>query len=693
MRRTLSPLAILAMMMGAVWSGCDTEPQALFPNVEPNTRISAAPPERADASYSVHIYWFGWDEDGFVSHYEIAWETTDQWLGPIFATDSLFTVAASDTCCVPPLPEHGATPPDSIYEQFHTFYVRAVDNKGVPDPDPAHRSFNAKTIAPYTEIDFGPVTPQEWSPNIKLKWLGKDDDGEVEQYRYAVSSVKEFIWDRGQDGKFIDYIAWIDTLSYRPLGPQPGDRGPSPWLTTMVDSVEFLIPEETTEDKHVIFAVRAIDNAGAEERRLDRCDVHSNGDDQRDVGEGNVSVFKVKNAAAGPRISLTSNVAGSKRSGEAADVREVFAGDGIRFTWSAQPGENGVAVAGYSRAIDDTSQWTPFSPNDTEYPPSIDGVEQFWFPSIRDHAFFVRAIDFAGFIRVLVMNLEIFGGPTFCEADDRYVVVVLDTDADQYIETQVLPTSYEESERGLIDYLFDGYDYILYQTQGEEKPDLSLLNCASSVFWFTTSDIVSGDASSLFSYHVDPPNALSSYVSARGNLFLCGMQLTNNTKYFDDPESPIPVTQTYPVIFSNTLDDTTWVPHWCAAVLKIDRVAESVPSTYGASGELATKRLRKAVSQVQGFPDLDFDPLTWPNGPVERGCGLYDRGMVPLAGAQVLYRANDDAGPPIAIRKHVGGGVNGNVVVLGFHPYFFQRPQARELIRAVLDDFGEVPTS
>jgi hypothetical protein len=687
MRRPNSPFVILATMMGAVWSGCDTEPQSLYPNQEPNTRISSAPPEMADASYSVNIFWFGWDDDGFVSHYEIAWETPDEWIGPIFVTDSLFTVAASDTCCVPPLPEHGVSPSDSVYEQFHTFYVRSVDNKGVPDPYPAYRSFNAKTIAPFTEIQFGPAKSQFWSPNIKFTWVGSDDDGVVERYRYAVSSVKEFIWDHnGVDGNVAEYIAWIDTLSYRPLSPNPADRGPSPWTTTEVDSVEFLIPEETTEGKHVIFAVRSIDNAGAEERRLDS---HDGPGDQA----GNVSVFKVQNELGGPRISLTSNIAGSRRSGEAEDIREVFAGEGIRFQWSARPGESGVAVAGYSFAIDDTSQWTPFSPNDTEYPPSIDGEEQFWFPETGDHAFFVRAIDLAGFIQVLVMKLEIFGGPTFCEDADRYILVVLDTDADEYIETQVLPAAYDQTERGLVNYLFEGYDFIRYETEGEEEPDVRLLNCASSVFWFTTSDIEGGDASSLFSYHLDPPNALASYIGASGNVFLCGMQLTNNTRYFDDPESPIPVAQNYPVIFSNTLNDTTWVPHWGATVLRIDRVTESVPSTQNAPSELAAKRLRKAASQVGGFPDLDFDPLTWPNGPVERGCGLYDRGMVPLPDAQILYRVNDDAGPPIAIRKHFRPGVYGNVVVLGFHPYFFQRPQVRDLIRAVLDDFGEVPTS
>ena len=65
--------------------------------------------------------------------------------------------------------------------------------------------------------------------------------------------------------------------------------------------------------------------------------------------------------------------------------------------------------------------------------------------------------------------------------------------------------------------------------------------------------------------------------------------------------------------------------------------------------------------------------------------------MIPFDDAEVLYRANDESGPSIAVRKYNRPGVAGNIVYLGFHPYFFQRPQIRELIHVVLDEFGEVP--
>ena len=158
MRRTNQTLTlVLLALMGIVWSGCETRMGTLVPNEPPNTRISAGPPEGDDTSFNINLFWFGWDDDGFVDFFEIAWESPDEgnWQGPIFANDSLFTVEASEFCCVEPLPDQG-TPTDSVFEQFHTFYVRAVDNTGARDPVPAARSFNAETVEPYTRIIAGP---------------------------------------------------------------------------------------------------------------------------------------------------------------------------------------------------------------------------------------------------------------------------------------------------------------------------------------------------------------------------------------------------------------------------------------------------------------------------------------------------------------------------------------------------------
>jgi hypothetical protein len=86
-------LAVLAAMLGV--AGCESDPGSPLLNQGPNTRLSAGPPEASSTSYQVNLFWFGWDDDGFVDYYEIAWETPEDWLGPIFGNDSLFTVSAA----------------------------------------------------------------------------------------------------------------------------------------------------------------------------------------------------------------------------------------------------------------------------------------------------------------------------------------------------------------------------------------------------------------------------------------------------------------------------------------------------------------------------------------------------------------------------------------------------------------------
>jgi hypothetical protein len=273
---------------------------------------------------------------------------------------------------------------------------------------------------------------------------------------------------------------------------------------------------------------------------------------------------------------------------------------------------------------------------------------------------------------------------------------VLGTDPGSLIESGVWPTSFKEVERALIDYYVEGYNYQVFETEGRPPP-VDLLNCASSTFWFHSASVEDGDASILEGYHTNPPNVLPSYVSSGGNLFVCGIQPGNAVKYFEKKDGP-PSLQTYPVIFQSTLTDTTVLPHWLATQFGIAKIEEGVRNTGVASQ--AANRMRNVISTVRTgpnpYPDLVFDPLTWPNGPVQGGFGYYDRGIIPMdpslisPPAEVVYTVND-TGISVGIRRLIAPGINGNLVYLGFHPYFVDRPAFRELIRAVLTDFGEIP--
>jgi hypothetical protein len=311
----------------------------------------------------------------------------------------------------------------------------------------------------------------------------------------------------------------------------------------------------------------------------------------------------------------------------------------------------------------------------------------------------LRAVDREGFLSLLVAKLRVLPGPRNCEEASRFVLVVLDTDERALANDAIWPLSYRAIERSLIHYYFDGYRYQIHETErGVSPPDVGLLTCASSVFWFHSSE-VDVDDSTLLQYHRDGENPLPSYIASGGNFFLCGIQPSNALKYFEGIAFPVPQLQPHPVLFSSTLDGEGSVPHWVATFLGIDRIEGTVGNTQGASQ--APLRLRRASSRIvepHPYPDLPFDPLTWPQGTLVRGFGYYDRGVIPLTGdprfpdAESIYLFNDEE-ISIAVRRlsPEGPGVNGNTVYLGFHPYFLDRPLSRELIRAVLADFGESP--
>jgi hypothetical protein len=206
--------------------------------------------------------------------------------------------------------------------------------------------------------------------------------------------------------------------------------------------------------------------------------------------------------------------------------------------------------------------------------------------------------------------------------------------------------------------------------------------------WFCSAAVGDGDNILFDGYHREPPNPLSSYLSAGGNLFLVGLTPVEAIRYFERPDLP-PQLQQIPVVFARTLTDTTYLPHWAATHFGIARIDESIASTQGEPPG-SPNRLRIAKAVVAGYPDLPFDPLTWPDGPNQRGFGYYDRTITPIIGAaEVIYRANTVTGPSIGVRRLRDPQAGGSTVYMGFHPYFVERPAFRQLVRAVLSSFGE----
>jgi len=250
----------------------------------------------------VRMNWFGWDPDGEVTHFLTMWDSLG-WEYTV-ATDSVFVVSTDDTA-------GGA---DQSYG-YHTFAVKAVDDRGAEDPTPASVSFTAENIFPDTEIIEAPGNIS-W-PFVTFEWEGSDADGEVVGFGYRLMI---------RDG--LDYVEYA--------------------------SEDSLSSDETVADFGPLwgdfrFEVWSIDDQGA-----------------RDVTPAEW-LFHVQ--YWGPtQFYVTSNVfGGPRRWPEYPDAWleppiPIFDGEHVTFDWSAE----GQGIK-YRHAYDDTNSWSAWSSTGTHF--------------------------------------------------------------------------------------------------------------------------------------------------------------------------------------------------------------------------------------------------------------------------------------------------------------------------------------
>ncbi len=394
----------------------------------------------------------------------------------------------------------------------------------------------------------------------------------------------------------------------------------------------------------------------------------------------------VSNALAGgdgPRITLYSSRGGVWRSGDVESPRSLIASnEEMDFRWSAVPGTSGSPIVGYSYKIGD-SEWTPYSSDVTEWKGAL------WdFPFAGTVSpFALRAIDDQELVTELNPTLLVFPGPRQHPESERYVLVVLDTDPAALQDAGVWPEDYTDIERSLIEYFLSGVTINIHDTRGFIPPSADMLSSASSVLWFHSADVFNFDSSVLSSWHETGEgwNLPASYVKSGGNFFLCGIQPVNALRWMEqfDAQEPTFVIQ-FPVVFEETLEDPALIPHWVAGELRIAEIQSTV--TNFPDSPVIGLLESQATAGVNPYPDLEFDPLTLPDGQERGGFPYYDSGVRGRADAEVLYR-DSKTGESLGVRRLSRSGGEGSVVVLGFHPWFLQKSQFRTMLQAVLEDF------
>jgi hypothetical protein len=158
MKRSILPVVALLLM---ALSACNKGEK--LPNVAPDTHISLEAinltgDDRLKSEVTLH--WFGEDEDGWVTGYEISLDGTT-W-SPVDVQDSTFKFSltlGSDTTDI-------------------NFYVRAIDNEDAEDPTPAHLLVPIKNSPPTALFDSVQTLP-DTSFIVTTLFLDIDDlDGE-----------------------------------------------------------------------------------------------------------------------------------------------------------------------------------------------------------------------------------------------------------------------------------------------------------------------------------------------------------------------------------------------------------------------------------------------------------------------------------------------------------------------------------
>jgi hypothetical protein len=193
--RILARSVVLILGFVVVLISCAKDPVRVDRNRPPQTYLVAAPQESVAASYRIHLYWRGEDPDGYVAGFLWAWD--DSTVGAFrytTKTDSIFELAVNDSATL----LGGTTQQQPSQTKAHTFYIRAVDNRGKADPNLTifnRRIYNANTDRPrvrfvgaipsgLAEID----TVCDHQP-FSICWTGSDADGYVAYYKWDIGLI------------------------------------------------------------------------------------------------------------------------------------------------------------------------------------------------------------------------------------------------------------------------------------------------------------------------------------------------------------------------------------------------------------------------------------------------------------------------------------------------------------------------
>ena len=395
------PLCVLAVGLLALFGACasDTLSGDHVENQPPTVWLASGPPEGSTGTYTVQLFWGGWDPDGEIQFYEYL--VTDNVTGvfdpadtvgvawsPVVGNDSTFTFSADS------LQDANPSSQKAIFARSHTFFIRAVDEDHLRSAEPAYRSFTSRTISPEVRVtipraELG-ITAADMPPISTISWLATDyiDDDiskqDPDSVQWAMVSTK------------LHNNSYVETISYLRTLASAADWYPWSWYRAPQDSGKsWTTPPLEFGD--YVFAIRAKDEAGAVTPVL--------------TEPVNVRRIKVAARLSGPTFIITSPLIGSIIAASCdypLTIVDVPSGVDLSFILSACAEHYGGTVAGYRYGWDildlnDPDQWevdyTPFVGSVATTPPRT-----FNFGT---HTFSAEVIDNSGFCSRIEVKINI----------------------------------------------------------------------------------------------------------------------------------------------------------------------------------------------------------------------------------------------------------------------------------------------
>jgi hypothetical protein len=394
--------AVLVCALGlAFLFGCDESvfigDSAL--NEPPTVRLTGGPPEGDTTGYYIKFSWMGNDPDGTVENYEYVMcdgspggfdpaDTTglDAWT-KIHSTDSTFAFSASENGEEVTV---GADRHSSYCRKVHTFFIRAVDDKGARS-NSAYRSFTASTLAPYAVIETPRNSPpgreQSLPSLVRFTWRGEDpiDDPwniqEPESIRYFVTtSTLSIIENLNRHPEDFE-SRWCPWIPYH----APGDSGTS----TVVGDDELI-----AKGFGYVFVVQAKDEAGAVTAVFN--------------ASQNVRLFRVFNPP-GPLLKVKERNLGTYSfigSNIRTQTFRVPGGFTLDFGWSADASTYGAEISSYRYGWDVADLSDPYD-WDVLPSPLIKAAPLMSFRT-GVHTLFIEATDNMGTTTLAQFEMTIF---------------------------------------------------------------------------------------------------------------------------------------------------------------------------------------------------------------------------------------------------------------------------------------------